>query len=92
MKILVGMSGGVDSSVVAAMLKSQGHEVIGATMSIWNKDTKFSGDIHADSCFSPHEEQDIDTAKQICHSLGIPYYVLDCSKRYQQMVLDNFKS
>ena len=92
MKILVGMSGGVDSSVVAAMLKNQGHEVIGATMSIWNKDTKFSGDIHADSCFSPHEEQDIDTAKQICHSLDIPYYVLDCSKRYQQMVLDNFKS
>ncbi|MBR1840977.1 MAG: 7-cyano-7-deazaguanine synthase, partial [Alphaproteobacteria bacterium] len=37
MKILVGMSGGVDSSVVAAMLKAQGHEVIGATMSIWDK-------------------------------------------------------
>ena len=92
MKILVGMSGGVDSSVVAAMLKNQGHEVIGATMSIWNKDTKFSGNINADSCFSPHEEQDIDAAKQICDNLGIPYYVLDCSKRYQQMVLDNFKS
>ena len=92
MKILVGMSGGVDSSVVAAMLKRQGHNVIGVTMSIWNKDTKFSGNIHADSCFSPHEEQDIDTAKQICKSLDIPYYVLDCSKRYQQMVLDNFKS
>lgn len=92
MKILVGMSGGVDSSVVAAMLKNQGHEVIGATMSIWNKDTKFSGNINADSCFSPHEEQDIDAAKQICDNLGIPYYILDCSKRYQQMVLDNFKS
>ncbi len=92
MKILVGMSGGVDSSVVAAMLKNQGHEVIGATMSIWNKGTKFSGNINADSCFSPHEEQDIDAAKQICDNLGIPYYVLDCSQRYQQMVLDNFKS
>ncbi len=92
MKILIGMSGGVDSSVVAAMLKNQGHEVIGATMSIWNKDTKFSGNINADSCFSPHEEQDIDAAKQICDNLGIPYYILDCSKRYQQMVLDNFKS
>lgn len=92
MKILIGMSGGVDSSVVAAMLKNQGHEVIGATMSIWNKDTKFSGNINSDSCFSPHEEQDIDAAKQICDNLGIPYYILDCSKRYQQMVLDNFKS
>lgn len=92
MKILVGMSGGVDSSVVACMLKKQGHEVIGATMSIWDKNTKFSGDIHADSCFSPHEEQDIETAKEICRQLDIPYYVIDCSSRYKQMVLDNFKS
>ena len=91
MKILVGMSGGVDSSVVAAMLKKQGHEVIGATMSIWDKNTKFSGNIHADSCFSPHEEQDVETARQICKDIDIPYYVLDCSKRYKQMVLNNFK-
>ncbi|MBO6280938.1 MAG: tRNA 2-thiouridine(34) synthase MnmA [Alphaproteobacteria bacterium] len=91
MKILVGMSGGVDSSVVACMLKKQGHEVIGATMSIWDKSTKFNGDIHADSCFSPHEEQDIETAKEICEKLDIPYYVLDCSARYKQMVLENFK-
>lgn len=91
MKILVGMSGGVDSSVVAAMLKKQGHEVIGATMSIWDKSTHFSGNINADSCFSPHEEQDVEAAKQICKDLDIPYYVLDCSQRYKQMVLDNFK-
>lgn len=91
MKILVGMSGGVDSSVVACMLKKQGHEVIGATMSIWDKDTKFNGDIHADSCFSPHEEQDIQVAEDICKKLDIPYHVLDCSARYKQMVLENFK-
>lgn len=86
------MSGGVDSSVTATMLKKQGHEVIGATMSIWDKNTVFNGDIHADSCFSPHEEQDVEAAKQICQSLDIPYYVLDCSARYKQMVLENFKS
>ena len=91
MKILVGMSGGVDSSVVAAMLKAQGHEVIGATMSIWDKNTKFNGDLNADSCFSPHEEQDIATAQELCRKLNIPYHVLDCSARYKQMVLDNFK-
>ena len=91
MKILVGMSGGVDSSVVAAMLKEQGHEVIGATMSIWEKGTAFRGDLGADSCFSPHEEQDIEIAKELCRKLEIPYYVLDCSARYKQMVLDNFK-
>ncbi len=91
MKILIGMSGGVDSSTVACMLKEQGHEIIGATMSIWDKNTKFSGDIHADSCFSPHEEQDVATAEKICKQLGIPYYVVDCSARYKQMVLENFK-
>lgn len=92
MKILVGMSGGVDSSVVATMLKKQGHEVIGATMSIWDKTTDFHGNISADSCFSPHEEQDISAAKALCEKLNIPFYVLDCSARYKQMVLENFKT
>ena len=92
MKVLVGMSGGVDSSTVACMLKEQGHEVIGATMSIWDKNTKFSGDIHADSCFSPHEAQDVEMAAAICKQLNIPYYVIDCSARYKKMVLENFKS
>lgn len=91
MKILIGMSGGVDSSTVACMLKEQGHEVIGATMSIWDKNTKFSGDIKADSCFSPHEAEDVATAQEICKQLNIPYYVVDCSARYKQMVLENFK-
>lgn len=91
MKVLVGLSGGVDSSVAAAILQQQGHEIIGATMSIWDKKTKFSGDIHADSCFSPHEEQDVEVAKALCDKLGIKHYVLDCSARYKQMVLENFR-
>lgn len=92
MKILVGMSGGVDSSVVACLLKEQGHEVIGATMSIWDKNTNFRSDTSADGCFSAHEEQDVLAAKELCEQLGIPHYVLDCSERYKKMVLDNFKS
>lgn len=91
MKILVGMSGGVDSSVVACILKEQGHEVIGATMSIWDKEKHFNITAHKDACFSPHEEQDIEAARAICCKLGIEYHVIDCTKQYQKLVLDNFK-
>ena len=91
MKILVGMSGGVDSSVVACLLKEQGHEVIGATMSIWDKSRHYKIKSHQDACFSPHEEEDIKVAQTICKKLDIPYYVIDCTKQYQKMVLDNFK-
>lgn len=92
MKILVGMSGGVDSSVTAMLLQQQGHEVIGVTMSIWDKNTNFRGNLSADSCFSPHEEQDVAAAKALCEKMGISYYVFDCSARYKKMVLDNFKA
>lgn len=92
MKILVGLSGGVDSSATAFLLKKAGHEVIGATMSIWDKNTNFRGDGSADSCFSPHEEQDIETARKICKQLDIPYYVFDCSEEYKKIVLHNFKT
>ncbi len=91
MKILVGMSGGVDSSVVACLLKQEGHEVIGATMSIWDKNINFRSNTSADSCFSSHEEQDIEYARTLCQKLDIPYHVLDCSNIYKQMVLKNFK-
>ena len=92
MRVLVGLSGGVDSSVAAYMLKKAGHEVIGATMSIWDKNTIMKNATGKDGCFSPHEEEDIAAAKKLCEKLDIPYYVFDCTEQYKKLVLQNFKS
>lgn len=97
MRILVGMSGGVDSSVAALLLKEQGHEVIGATMKIWSGG-KYTGKTLSettnsckDACYSPNEEKDVEEARKIAEKIGIPFHVFDCSKEYEQIVLDNFK-
>ena len=92
MKILVGLSGGVDSSVAALLLKQQGHEVIGATMSIWGKDGMALKSGHKNACYGPDEKEDIEQAQKIAKQLGIPYYVLDCVEQYEKIVLENFKS
>lgn len=97
MKILVGMSGGVDSSVAALLLKEQGHEVIGAIMSIWSeeKHKRLAPSVNTnsckDACYGPNEKEDIEEARKIAEKLNIPFYVFDCSKEYEQIVLDNFK-
>ena len=92
MKILVGLSGGVDSAVTAYLMKKAGHDVIGATMAIWDKNNRaFSHLTTADACFSPHEEQDIEAARKICEIIGIPYHTIDCTGIYKQTVLANFK-
>lgn len=92
MKILVGLSGGVDSSVAALILKQQGHKVVGATMSIWGKDGMAAKSGHKNACYGPDEKEDIEEARKIAAQIGIPYYVFNCVEQYEQIVLDNFKS
>lgn len=87
-RVIVGLSGGVDSSVAAALLKQQEYEVIGVTMRIWDGSYKFSSKRNA--CFGPDEE-DAKDARRVAEMLEIQFYEIDLSKEYKKVVLDYFR-
>ena len=87
-RVVVGISGGVDSSVAAALLKQQGHEVTGVTMRIWGGSSAVEGRRHG--CYGPGEEADIADAQRVARILGIPLHIVDLTKEYKAEVLDYF--
>ncbi len=84
-RVAVAMSGGVDSSVAAALLKEQGHELIGITMRVW--DPSVAGDEAEASCCSPDDVRD---AGRIAEQLGIPFYVVNFEDEFRRLVIDDF--
>lgn len=89
MKIAVGLSGGVDSSVAALLLKEAGHEVVGITMRLWREGVYKGGD--RDACFGAHEIEDIERARATAKKLGIGYETFDCFDAYKASVIDYFR-
>ena len=90
MRVVVGMSGGVDSSVTALLLRDAGHEVLGVTMKIYSGGPA-KGPV-VDSCYGPGEPKDIEEAARICARLGIPHQVVDLRDEYRSMVIDYARS
>jgi tRNA-specific 2-thiouridylase len=91
MKIIVGLSGGVDSSVAAALLKKQGHDVTGVTMKIYSGPSSSSTGA-VGGCYGPDEEHDIRDAAAVAEKLAIPYHTFDLQAEYQAIVLNYFKN
>src|SRR5438105_3160761 len=85
-RVVVGMSGGVDSSATAALLLEQGYDVVGITLKLWPQDCVSRAE---DKCCGP---QAVTDARAVCHKLGIPYYLIDEAAEFQTKVIQYFAS
>ncbi len=85
-KVVVGMSGGVDSSVAAYLLKKEGYEVIGVTMQIWQEENHFVEAENGGCCGLSA----VDDARRVAERLDIPYYVMNFRREFKKNVMDYF--
>jgi len=85
-KVVVGMSGGVDSSVAAYLLKEEGYEVIGVTMQIWQDEEACATEENAGCCGLSA----VDDARRVAQALDIPYYVMNFKSEFKKQVIDYF--
>lgn len=86
-RVVVAMSGGVDSSVAAALLKDNGYDVIGVTMQIWPRDISMEEPERFGGCCSLSAVED---AKRVAAKIGIPHYVVNFRRLFREKVIDNF--
>jgi len=89
MRIVVAMSGGVDSSVAAALLAEQGHDVIGLSMQLYDASEKADGTRAFGSCCSLDDLQD---ARRVAAAIDIPHYILNFERQFNEQVVSNFVS
>jgi tRNA-uridine 2-sulfurtransferase len=85
-RVLLGMSGGVDSSVAGYLLREQGYEVVGVTMKVWPQDCISRAE---DKCCGPQAVAD---ARGVAHALGFSHYVVDEADQFERQVIDYFAS
>ncbi len=86
-RVIVAMSGGVDSSVAAALLLDQGYDVVGVTMNLFSLPKKYCRDENVKSCCGWGAAED---AHQVAMTLGIPHYVIDMRKEFEKKVIADF--
>lgn len=85
-RVVVGMSGGVDSSVAAYLLKEQGYDVVGVTMQVWDASCSLTMEREGGCC----GQSAVEDASRVCRMLDIPYYVINFRDIFQKKVIDYF--